>query len=132
MHIAKSPFHSVLAAVLLTGLALPAAAEEAALHRALAAGSLHEGPLDMVAYYLPNPDGTLEVTATFAPKAGGAPARIVMALADGDAVHFGVPGYRGILYGFARSGDRVTLTAEPAVPRGRGAAPEAVAAGTTF
>lgn len=129
---ARSQLHSVLAAVLLTGLALPAAAEEAALNRALAAGSLHEGPLDMVAYYLPNPDGTLEVTATFAPKMGGEPTRIVMALADGDAVRFGVPGHRGFLYGFARAGAHVALSVSPVPAAKPVAEPSAGSAAGTF
>ena len=35
-------------------------AEEVTISHALAAGSLHEGPLDMVAYWLDGPDGALE------------------------------------------------------------------------
>src|SRR4051794_36286406 len=67
----------------------PVLAEEVTIASPIAAGSLHEGPLDMVAYYIPAVDGVLEVTATFAAHDGIArPMRIVMAMHDGDVVAF--------------------------------------------
>lgn len=100
-------------ATLATVFALPALAGEAAMDRALEAGSLHDGAVDLVAYYLPAADGALEVTATYVAKDGGEPARVVMALADGDAVRFALPGHRETVYSFARTGERVTVTAAP-------------------
>ncbi len=100
-------------ATLAAAFALPAVAGEAAMNRALEAGSLHDGAVDLVAYYLPAADGALEVTATYVAKDGGEPARLVMALADGDVVQFALPGYRGTVYSFARTGERVTVTAAP-------------------
>lgn len=97
----------------LAAVAGPAFAGEAAMTRAIEAASLHDGAVDLVAYYQPATDGTLEVTATYAAQDGGAPARLVMALADGDAVQFALPGHRETLYSFVRSGDRVTVTAAP-------------------
>jgi hypothetical protein len=101
-------------------LAFPAVAEETVMHEAIAAGSLHEGPLDMVAYWQPAADGTLVVTATFlereAPEAE--PMRIVMALAEGDAVAFAMPGFLDALYRFSRDGGAVTASVgAPARPR---------------
>jgi hypothetical protein len=90
--------------------AAPALAEEAAMRQSIEAASLHEGPLDMVAYYLPAPDGALEVTATFAARSGGAPMRVVMALGDGDDVAFAMPGYPDALYRFARSAQVVAVS----------------------
>ena len=124
MTTASTCLPSAVAALLLASLAFPAAADSVTLDRPGAAGSLHDGALDMVAYYLPAPDGRFELTATFAPKVGedapavadAAPVRMVMALADGDAVSFGVPGHPRILYGFARSGDRVMLSVGPVAP----------------
>jgi hypothetical protein len=80
--------------------------------RAIEAASLHEGPLHMVAYYVPAAGGTLEVTATFASRAEGSfnPMRIVMVLADGDDVAFAMPGYPEALYRFARAGAAVTVS----------------------
>ena len=79
--------------------------------------SLHEGVLDMVAYYQPAAGGTLEVSATFAPRTvrmmADAPMRIVMVLADGDDIAFAMPGYPDTRYRFARSGDAVTFSARP-------------------
>jgi hypothetical protein len=93
-------------------LATPAFAEEATVGRAIEAGSLHGGRLDMVAYYVPVEGNRLEVTATFAPKGGGDPLRVVMALADGDKVAFAMPGYQDSLYAFSRSGEKVTVSTE--------------------
>jgi hypothetical protein len=102
-------------------LAGAAFADQMTVTRAVQAASLHEGPLDMVAYYVEIPGG-LEVTATFAPRApsAAAPVRIVMALGDGDDVAFGVPGYPEALYRFTRAGAAVTMSvreAETGLPR---------------
>lgn len=107
--IRKTLSASVLATLL---LAAPAFAEEATIGRPIEAGSLHEGHLDMVVYYVPGKGDLLEVTATFAPKIGGDPQRVVMGLADGDSVHFSMPGHRGLLYAFSRSGEEVTVSSE--------------------
>ena len=102
-----------LAALLGATLIAPAQAEEVTISRALAAGSLHEGPLDMVAYWLEVPDGALEVTATFRDRETvDEPMRIVMPMQDGDAVAFGMPGYDGALYSFARSGQEISISVE--------------------
>jgi hypothetical protein len=92
------------------------------MRQPIEAASLHEGPLDMVAYYLPHAGGALEVTATFAahePRPHPEPAppmRIVMALGDGDDVAFAMPGYPGALYRFTRSGEAVTISVRPVDP----------------
>jgi hypothetical protein len=108
---------AVVAAVLLAG---PGLAEEATVTRAVEAASLHEGPLDMVAYYAETPGGALEVTATFAPRdaAAAAPMRIVMALGDGDDVAFAMPGFPRALYRFSRSGEAVTVSVGEVVEPG--------------
>jgi hypothetical protein len=107
--IRKTLSASVLAALF---LAAPAFAEEATIGRPIEAGSLHEGHLDMVVYYVPVDGDLLEVTATFAPKIGGDPQRVVMGLADGDSVAFSMPGHRGPLYAFSRAGQDVTVSSE--------------------
>ena len=104
---------SALAALLGAALIAPAHAEEVTISKAMAAGSLHEGPLDMVAYWLDGPDGALELTATFRDRATeDEPMRIVMPLQDGDALSFGMPGYRGTLYSFARTGREISMSVE--------------------
>lgn len=103
----------VFLATLAATFVLPAVAGEVVMDRALEAGSLHDGAVDLVAYYLPAADGALEVTATYAAADGGEPARLVMALADGDAIQFALPGHRETVYSFARTGERVTVTAAP-------------------
>ncbi|RUU13426.1 hypothetical protein EOD23_04530 [Mesorhizobium sp. USDA-HM6] len=95
-------------------LATPAFAEEATVERPIQGGLLHEGSLDMVVYYVPADGGLLEVTATLAPKRGGDPMRVVMALADRDSVAFSMPGYLDSLYAFSRSGEKVTVSTETA------------------
>jgi hypothetical protein len=87
---------SLLAALF---LATPAFAEEVTVGCPINGGSLHEARLDMVVYYVPVEDGDLlEVTATFAPKGGGDPLRVVMGLADGDSVAFSMPGHQDSRY----------------------------------
>ncbi len=93
-------------------LATPAFAEEVTIGRPIEGGSLHEGRLDMVVYYIPVDGDLLEVTATFAPKGAGDPLRVVMGLADGDSVAFSMPGHQGSLYAFSRSGGEVTVSSK--------------------
>ena len=100
---------SLLAALL---LATPALSEETTIGRPIEGGSLHEGRLDMVVYYLPVDGDLLEVTATFAPKGAGDPLRVVMGLADRNSVAFSMPGYQDSLYAFSRSGEEVTVSLE--------------------
>jgi hypothetical protein len=98
------------ASLLATQFLAPAIAEEATIGRPIEGGSLHEGHLDMVAYYVPVDGDRLEVTATFAPKTGGDPLRVVMRLADGDSVAFSMPGHQDSLYAFSRSGEEVKVS----------------------
>ena len=101
--------HRVSAAILAAALlAAPAAAEQVTLAAPIQAGSLHDGPLDMVLYYLPVAGGLLEVTGTYAPKGRGEARRFVMGLSDGDAVSFAMPGYPQATYRFGRAGATVT------------------------
>jgi hypothetical protein len=100
---------SLLAALF---LATPAFAEEATIGRPIQGGSLHEGRLDMVFYYVPADGDLLQVTATFAPKTGGGPLRVVMGLADGDSVAFSMPAHRDSLYAFSRSGEKVMVSSQ--------------------
>ena len=100
-----------LSALLGATLMTSAQAEEVTISQALAAGSLHEGALDMVAYWLDGPDGALELTATFRDRAADdEPIRIVMPMQDGDALSFGMPGYEASLYSFVRSGQEIRIS----------------------
>jgi hypothetical protein len=100
-----------IAALLGATLMASAQAEEVTISHALAAGSLHEGALDMVAYWLEGPDGALELTATFRDRTtDDEPMRVVMPLQDGDALSFGMPGYPSLLYTFARAQSDVTIS----------------------
>ena len=102
-----------LAALLGSTLMAPAKAEEVTISQALAAGSLHEGALDMVAYWVEVPDGALELTATFRDRAtDDEPMRLVMPMQNGDALSFGMPGYEDSLYSFARSGQEIRISVE--------------------
>jgi len=107
------PISASLAAVLL--IAVPALADEVGIDAPIKAGSLHEGRLDMVAYYEDDGD-QLKLTATFLDKDGGDPFRIVMGLADKDAVAFSMPGYPGWLYSFARDAGVVRISGKSVLP----------------
>jgi len=107
-----------IAAVIFSSWIAAVQAEEVTVSRALAAGSLHEGALDMVAYWTEAPDGALEVTATFRNRAtSDAPMRIVMAMQDGDALAFSMPGYERSLYRFARTGTEILISVEIGLDR---------------
>lgn len=100
-----------IAALLGATLLAPAQAEEVTISQPLAAGSLHEGTLDMVAYWLEVAEGALEVTATFRdPATDMEPMRVVMPMQDGDSLSFGMPGYPYQLYTFARRQSEVTIS----------------------
>lgn len=100
----------VAAALLGTAAFGTASAEEVTLSRPIQAGSLHQGPLDMVAYWVAAADDALEVTATFRGRMPEEqPLRVVMPLQDGDSLSFGMPGYPRALYSFARSGGTVSI-----------------------
>ncbi|MBL9059314.1 MAG: hypothetical protein JNK88_04730 [Mangrovicoccus sp.] len=103
----------VALAALAAAVAFPAVADQALMDRPLAAGSLHDGSVDLVVYDLPAADGALEVTATYAARDGGEPARLVMALAEGQAVQFALPGHRDTVYSFTRTGAQVSVTSAP-------------------
>src|SRR3712207_4413923 len=113
-----------LAALLGSTLIASAQAEEVTISQALAAGSLHEGALDMVAYWTEMPDGALELTASFRDAAtDDEPMRIVMPMQDGDALAFGMPGYEDALYSFARSGKEISISVEVMPARVAGVGP---------
>ncbi|WP_167620228.1 hypothetical protein [Paracoccus ravus] len=103
---------NAVGAVAMSLFALPVAAGTVSIWAPIQAGSLHEGPLDMVIYYRPVEGQLLEVTGTYAPRSGGAASRFVMVLSDGDAVSFAMPGYREARYSFVRKGISVTATVE--------------------
>jgi hypothetical protein len=92
--------------------ALPAFAGEARVTRPIEAVSLHEGALDMVAYYTELESGAFEVVATFADETGADPKRVTLALEDGDSVRFALPGHASSLYGFARADDALSVSVE--------------------
>ncbi len=108
----------IVAAVLGMTLSTTAGADTATLAKPIQAGSLHDGPLDMVAYYVPLEDEAYEVTATFIGRMpGDQPMRIVMKLDEGDDVAFAMPGYRSAQYRFRRSDDVVDLSVEMGADR---------------
>lgn len=96
--------HIALAAACLCVLhTSPALAESTVMTDPMQAGRLHEGPLDMVAYWTSADGRAYEVTAVFRARTATAePMRIAMQMLDGDDVSFGLPGQPGVLYRFVR------------------------------
>lgn len=86
-------------------------AETITLNTPMEAASLHTGGIDMVVYYLDN-DEHFEVVASYLDDTSAQPTRFQMALSNGDAVNFGLPGQTDVSYGFARNGDAVTVDAD--------------------
>jgi len=106
-------FRSYLLAATAFALAPTAAlADSITLNAPMQGASLHEGSIDMVVYYLDH-DDHFEVVATYAAKTGNTePNRLRMALTDGDASKFSVPGHRHVIYAFSRENDTVHVSAD--------------------
>ena len=108
----KTPAISLAISLALAAIAGAASAEDITLPAPMSGATLHEGGVDM-AVYMTEVDGGYEVVATYTPTETYAPTRVAMVLADGDAVSFGLPGAPSAHYDFARTGDAVTVTANP-------------------
>ncbi len=104
------------AIVLFTVLGLsaaPALSETMRVSAPSQAASLHEGALDMVAYYRATEGDVMEVTTTFSERTGFVrPTRVVMGLLDGGKVAFSVPGYPESLYRFSRIGGELKVSVQ--------------------
>jgi len=71
------------------------------------------GGIDMSVYTQATDGSALELTAIYTPRISAyAPAHLRMALNEGDAVSFGLPGAPGVTYSFARSAQGVTVRAD--------------------
>ena len=102
------------AALALAAVATPAGAEEVRLTQPIHARTLNAGNVDMVVYYT-EIGADAEVVATYAARGEDYnPQRLVMRLAAGDDVRFGLPGQRGTLYRFAHDGEAVIVETLPA------------------
>jgi hypothetical protein len=103
-----------LAAALALAAPLSAAADTIELSAPLMSASLHEGDVDMNVFYISTGGDGFRVIATYAPvEASADAARLIMKLADGDAVRFALPGHQGTAYSFRRNGAIVAVSAEP-------------------
>lgn len=123
---AKALSATVLAAALFSAAALPASAAmtQGALTLAapMAGATLSTGPVDMSLYYIRGEGKALNVVATYVSDAApDQPRQIVMSLGDGDSVSFSLPGHLDTLYSFARHGDAVTVSSQPATSGHTGA-----------
>lgn len=85
-------------------------ADAISLRAPIAGASVHAGGVDMTVYYIDREDH-FEVIATYAAEEGPfKPARLRMALADGDHLRFGLLGMaNATLYSFRRSGGTVSI-----------------------
>ena len=107
---------AALAAALFAA-ALPATAAmnnaSVTLAAPLAGATLEAGRVDMSVYYTASTDKAFEVVATYVSDTAPAkPLQLTMALADGDNVHFGLPGHPETLFSFARHGNAVTVSSQ--------------------
>jgi hypothetical protein len=102
---------TLFAAAIFAATAGAAAAETISLNAPMQAASVHEGGIDMVVYFTEK-DDHYHVVATYADSASAfAPARIQMGLQDGDDVSFSLPGLTHVSYGFERTGNAVSVSA---------------------
>lgn len=106
----------IAAAAVLTAIAPAAAlADGLTLSAPLAGATLHGEAADVSVYFAETEGDVFEVVASYVTDAAPSnPNRIVMALGDGDAVAFALPGQPGTLYSFARAGSQIRIGADPA------------------
>ncbi|GAB4513129.1 MAG: hypothetical protein Tsb0019_10300 [Roseibium sp.] len=79
--------------------------------------TLHSDGLDMSVYFTQTGANAWDVVALYV--TGDAPAepqRLQMHLLEGDSVSFSLPGQMQTLYSFARTGNGVSITSQPARP----------------
>lgn len=110
---------AALAATLAPAALVPAAAgaDSITLDAPMTGDSLQSSEVDMSVYYIALEGGAYEVVATYLGRDGAAdPQRLIMALRDGDAVRFGLPGHMETRFAFARDGAEVTVSAAPVAP----------------
>lgn len=94
-----------------------ASAENVDLKAPLQAGSIHDGGIDMVIYYVEQGDH-FETVATYATLDNPqAPRRVRMALAEGDSTTFALPNTSGMMFTFARNDNQVRIATHPRVER---------------
>ncbi|MEV8467670.1 hypothetical protein AB0T83_12865 [Fluviibacterium sp. DFM31] len=90
-------------------VALPAAAESIRLEKAAQAASIHQGGVDLVAYYI-DMNAHLDVVATFVDGTDDdLPARLRLGLRDGDVVTFTVPNRPDVAFRITRTGALVEV-----------------------
>jgi hypothetical protein len=108
-----------VAAGLLLAAIPTAKAEEVTLARPMDGATLTSDGIAMSLYYVGIDDGGFELVATYIGESEREhPSRIVMRLADGDATAFGLPGYPGMLFEFARTGNVVVIRSKAVEPHG--------------
>jgi phage tail sheath gpL-like len=106
---------ALAAAIFAAALPATAAMNHASITLAapMAGATLDAGTVDMSVYYTATADKTFEVVATYVSDAAPEkPLQLSMALADGDNVHFGLPGHPETLFSFARHGNAVTVSSQ--------------------
>ncbi|MEM7669929.1 MAG: hypothetical protein AAF317_12430 [Pseudomonadota bacterium] len=109
----------ITAASLLAFAAIAAQAEESRVYYPFMAGSLHEGPFDMVYYVDPteelevNQSAPYELYATFLERdAADGARRDRYVLRDGEQAEVTLPGHPDVIYRFRREAHRVHATVE--------------------
>ncbi|MBN9673979.1 hypothetical protein [Roseibium aggregatum] len=88
-----------------------AQADSVHLQKPLSGATLVGTQADMSVHYSLTEDNAFEVTAVYVGKdAPEQPHKLVMALQEGDAVSFSLPGYRGEIFTFERDGNRLEVS----------------------
>jgi len=88
-----------------------AQADSVLLEKPLSGATLIGAEADMSIHYSLTEGNAFEVTAVYVGKdTPENPQKLVMALQEGDAVSFSLPGYRGEIFTFERAGDRLEVS----------------------
>lgn len=101
----------VAISILMSAVFGAAHAAELSLPTPLAAKTLHEGGVDMTLYWQKNGDLAEVTTFYVASNRTFEPKRVVLALADGEAVSFALPDARQVFCQFSRTGDVIDVSA---------------------
>ncbi len=93
-------------------LTAPVLAEEAMLGAPMAGASAHVHDVSISAYWKKTDSGFGVVAFVAQDGSSDEPLRLQMTLHDGDAVQFGLPGFPGKTFSFAREGYVVRVSAD--------------------
>lgn len=103
-------------AVMIAAAPLAAVAEPLVLSAPMSGGTVLSEAADLSVYWLPAGDAIEVVAHYVTADTAQTPQRLRMRLEEGDNVTFGLPGVRGVVYGFRHEAGALVVTPSRTAP----------------